>query len=203
MVLVYLAVNIAAIRAFRTEFRSEFRLGRHLLVPAAAAVLLLFPLWGILHPAPTGWPTCCRMPRSAGSASGPWWPAFSGPGGPPASTAWAGCFCQAPRRIAPNRQQSACGQTGVAAAVCLPFTGIMTDGPVFTSRLTSRQLLDSDGMSIGRVRDVVILPTAGGDPPWVLGLVVTLQRRQIFVNLGRVAEISIDGAHLQAAARST
>ena len=50
MVLVYLAVNIAAIRAFRTEFRSEFRLGRHLLVPAAAAVLLLFPLWGILHP---------------------------------------------------------------------------------------------------------------------------------------------------------
>ena len=41
----------------------------------------------------------------------------------------------------------------------------MTDGPVFTSRLTSRQLLDSDGMSIGRIRDVVILPTAGGDPP--------------------------------------
>jgi hypothetical protein len=43
-------VNIAAIRAFRTEFRDEFRLGRHLLVPATAAVLLLFPLWGILHP---------------------------------------------------------------------------------------------------------------------------------------------------------
>ena len=73
----------------------------------------------------------------------------------------------------------------------------MTDGPVFISRLSGRQLLDSEGMSIGRVRDVVILPTAGGDPPWVLGLVVTLQRRQIFVNLGRVAEISIDGAHLR------
>ena len=50
VVLVYLAVNVAAIRAFRTEFRAEFRFGRHLLVPAAAAVLLLFPLWGILHP---------------------------------------------------------------------------------------------------------------------------------------------------------
>jgi amino acid transporter len=50
VVLVYLAVNIAAIRAFRAEFRDEFRLGRHLLVPATAAVLLLFPLWGILHP---------------------------------------------------------------------------------------------------------------------------------------------------------
>ena len=50
IVLVYLAVNIATIRAFRTEFRDEFRPGRHLLVPAAAAVLFMFPLWGILHP---------------------------------------------------------------------------------------------------------------------------------------------------------
>ena len=50
IVLIYLAVNIAAIRAFRTEFRDQFRLWRHLLLPACAAVLLLFPLWGILHP---------------------------------------------------------------------------------------------------------------------------------------------------------
>jgi amino acid transporter len=50
VVLIYLAVNIAAIRAFRTEFRADFRVGRHLLVPATAAVLLLFPLWGIAHP---------------------------------------------------------------------------------------------------------------------------------------------------------
>jgi amino acid transporter len=50
VVLVYLAVNIAVIRAFRTEFRDEFSVWRHLLVPAAAAVLFLFPLWGILHP---------------------------------------------------------------------------------------------------------------------------------------------------------
>jgi amino acid transporter len=50
VVLVYLGVNIAVIRAFRTEFREEFSLWRHLLVPAAAAVLFLFPLWGILHP---------------------------------------------------------------------------------------------------------------------------------------------------------
>ena len=48
--LVYLAVNIATIRAFRTEFRDEFRLCRHLLIPAAAVVLFMFPLWGILHP---------------------------------------------------------------------------------------------------------------------------------------------------------
>jgi amino acid transporter len=50
VVLIYLAVNIAVIRAFRTEFRSQFRLWRHLLLPATAAVLFLFPLWGIIHP---------------------------------------------------------------------------------------------------------------------------------------------------------
>ena len=50
VVLIYLGVNIAVIRAFRTEFRAEFRLWRHLLLPAAAGVLFLFPLWGILHP---------------------------------------------------------------------------------------------------------------------------------------------------------
>jgi len=73
----------------------------------------------------------------------------------------------------------------------------MSVGPVFTSRLSGRQLLDNEGMSIGRIRDVVLLPSASGEPPWVLGLVVTLQRRDIFVNLGRIAEISIDGAHLR------
>ena len=50
VVLVYLALNIGTIRAFRTEFRAEFRLGRHLLVPAAAIVAFAFPLWGVLHP---------------------------------------------------------------------------------------------------------------------------------------------------------
>ena len=50
VVLVYLAVNIAVIGAFRAEFRDEFSPWRHLIVPAVAIVLFLFPLWGILHP---------------------------------------------------------------------------------------------------------------------------------------------------------
>jgi len=75
----------------------------------------------------------------------------------------------------------------------------MADGQIFTSRLRGRPLLDSDGLTIGRIRDVVILPAAGSDPPRALGLIVTLHRRRIFVNLGRVAEISVDGAHLQGA----
>jgi CBS domain-containing protein len=72
----------------------------------------------------------------------------------------------------------------------------MTDGQIFTSRLRGRPLLDKEDHTIGRIRDVVILPSAGADPPRALGLVVTLQRRRIFVNLGQVTEISVDGAHL-------
>jgi amino acid transporter len=52
VVLIYLSVNVAVVRAFRTEFRSEFRPGRHLLIPVAASVVFLFPLWGILFPGP-------------------------------------------------------------------------------------------------------------------------------------------------------
>lgn len=67
---------------------------------------------------------------------------------------------------------------------------------VFTSRLTGRRLLDSEGLVIGRVKDVVLVPASGADPPRAIGLVVTLQRRQIFVSLGRVAEVSVDGVSL-------
>ena len=73
----------------------------------------------------------------------------------------------------------------------------MSDGQIFTSRLKGRPLLDSDGLTIGRIRDVVILPGPGKEPPRALGLVVTLQRRRIFVNLGQIAEISVEGAHLR------
>src|SRR6266566_2472747 len=73
----------------------------------------------------------------------------------------------------------------------------MTGRQVFTSRLRGRPLLDSEGLTIGRIRDVVLLPAAGSEPPRALGLVVTLQRRRIFVNLGAITEISVDGAHLR------
>ena len=76
----------------------------------------------------------------------------------------------------------------------------MTGHQVFTSRLRGRPLLDKEDLTIGRIRDVVILPGAGKDPPRALGLVVTLQRRRIFVNLGQIAEISVDGAHLHGGA---
>jgi CBS domain-containing protein len=67
---------------------------------------------------------------------------------------------------------------------------------VFTSRLRGRPFLDGEGIIIGRIRDVVILPVAGNEPPRALGLVVHLRRRRIFVSLSRVGEISVDGARL-------
>ncbi len=73
----------------------------------------------------------------------------------------------------------------------------MSAGPVFTSRLSGRRLLGSDGLSLGRVRDVVILQATQNDPPRALGLVVTVQRRQIFVSLGRIAEMSVEGVTLE------
>jgi CBS domain-containing protein len=73
----------------------------------------------------------------------------------------------------------------------------VTDHQVFISRLTGRPLLDSEDLTVGRIRDVVLLPAAGGEPPRALGLVVTLRRRRIFVNLGVVEQIEIDGAHLR------
>jgi len=67
---------------------------------------------------------------------------------------------------------------------------------VFTARLTGRPLLDSDGRAFGRIRDVVIWPVAGEQPPRALGLVVQLRRRQIFVPFGRIREVSAEGAQL-------
>src|SRR5215472_10529109 len=73
----------------------------------------------------------------------------------------------------------------------------MAPETVFTSRLTGRRLLDSEGLVIGRVKDVVLMSASGSDPPRATGLVVTLHRRQIFVSLSRVAEVSVDGVSLE------
>ena len=45
--------------------------------------------------------------------------------------------------------------------------------------------------------DAVLTPSAGGVPPRVNGFVVAVQRRRVFVGIGRVAEIEIDGVRLR------
>jgi hypothetical protein len=78
----------------------------------------------------------------------------------------------------------------------VPGSDTWPDSQVFTARLTGRPLLDSDGRAVGRVRDVVIWPLAGTEPPHALGLVVGLRRRLIFVPFGRIREVSVEGAQL-------
>jgi CBS domain-containing protein len=77
-----------------------------------------------------------------------------------------------------------------------PEAVIAVDRQVFTSRLHGRTFMDGEGMTIGRVREVVLLPVVGTEPPHALGLVVQMRRRRIFVNLGRIEEITTEGARL-------
>jgi CBS domain-containing protein len=67
---------------------------------------------------------------------------------------------------------------------------------VFTSRLQGRPFMDGEGMTIGRVREVVLLPVVGEEPPHALGLVVQMRRRHIFVSFGRIDEVTTEGARL-------
>jgi CBS domain-containing protein len=66
----------------------------------------------------------------------------------------------------------------------------------FVSRLTRLPLLDAEGVSVGRIDDVVLGPSGPGVPPRVVGFVANVERRQIFVNANRVGEIGQEGIRL-------
>ena len=65
---------------------------------------------------------------------------------------------------------------------------------VFCARLAGLVVFDPNGDQVGRVRDVVATLRLGGQPPRVLGLVVDVQRRRIFVPILRVR--SFDAAQV-------
>ena len=71
----------------------------------------------------------------------------------------------------------------------------MAERIVYVSRLTRLPLVSSDGADVGRVVDVVI--GLGGRPPRVNGFVVAVQRRRVFIGIGRVGEIQTDGVRLR------
>ena len=58
-------------------------------------------------------------------------------------------------------------------------------------------LLDAGGATIGRIEDIVIVPSRADTPPRVVGYVATSQRRRIFVNGTRFSSIDGDGARLR------
>lgn len=76
----------------------------------------------------------------------------------------------------------------------------MSSGPIYVSRLVRLPLVEADGVVIGRLGDVVIGPRGPVLPPRVIGFVVSVQRRQIFVNANRVGEIDTAGVRLATSA---
>jgi CBS domain-containing protein len=72
----------------------------------------------------------------------------------------------------------------------------MAGPPIYVSRLARLPLLDAAGTTLGTVADVVVLPSGTGPAPSVLGLVVGIQRRRIFVSAARVGELGSGGVRL-------
>jgi amino acid transporter len=85
VVLIYLALNIATIRAFRTEFRGGFKVGGICSRPPQPLSCSCSRCGGSSTRVPTTWRTSCRSSRSAGSPSALSPPVSSAPGGLPAS----------------------------------------------------------------------------------------------------------------------
>lgn len=67
---------------------------------------------------------------------------------------------------------------------------------VYASRLRRLPVVDPEGAAIGRGDDVVVGPAGQGLPPPVLGFVVTVPGRRIFVNAARVRALEPDGLRL-------
>lgn len=68
---------------------------------------------------------------------------------------------------------------------------------IYAFRVTRLPLLDAGGSTIGRLDDIVVVPGRPGEPPRVVGFVATSQRRRIFVNAARLAELDSAGARLR------
>ena len=71
---------------------------------------------------------------------------------------------------------------------------------VYASRLARLPILDPEGGEIGRVDDVVIGPPGQEFGPAVLGFVVSVPGRRIFVNAARVISIDAAGVRLRSGA---
>lgn len=68
---------------------------------------------------------------------------------------------------------------------------------IYAFRVMRLPLLDAGGAPIGKIDDIVVIPSQPGTAPRVLGFVATSQRRRIFVNVGRIGSLDGDGARLR------
>ncbi len=68
---------------------------------------------------------------------------------------------------------------------------------IYAFRVMRLPLLDAGGAEIGTIDDLVVVPGRTGQPPRVVGFVASSQRRRIFVNAARIAEVDGDGVRLR------
>jgi CBS domain-containing protein/sporulation protein YlmC with PRC-barrel domain len=68
---------------------------------------------------------------------------------------------------------------------------------VYAFRVMRLPLLAPDGVAIGKLDDIVLIPSRGTEPPEVIGFSAAVQRRRVFVNANRLAELNSDGARLR------
>ena len=68
---------------------------------------------------------------------------------------------------------------------------------IYAFRVMRLPLLDAGGAEIGKIDDIVVVPGRPGQPPRVTGFVASSQRRRIFVNAARIAELDADGVRLR------
>ena len=68
---------------------------------------------------------------------------------------------------------------------------------IYAFRVMRLPLLDADGRAIGRIEDIIITSGSSGSAPRVLGFVAVAQKRKIFVNVNRIAELGNSGATLR------
>jgi len=79
----------------------------------------------------------------------------------------------------------------------------MAGDTIYAFRVMRLPLLDAGGAPIGRIEDIVAIPgrlataTDAAIPPRIVGFVANSQRRRIFVNANRVAELDGEGARLR------
>jgi CBS domain-containing protein len=68
---------------------------------------------------------------------------------------------------------------------------------IYAFRVMRLPLLDAGGAPIGRIHDLIAVPGRPGQPPRIVGFVAQSQRRRIFVNANRIAELGSEGARLR------
>ena len=68
---------------------------------------------------------------------------------------------------------------------------------IYAFRVMRLPLLDAGGAEIGKIDDLVSVPGRPGTPPRIVGFVASSQRRRIFVNTARIADLDGDGVRLR------